>query len=97
MYLAIGMDASGHKHVLGTWIEQTEGAKFWPRVMNELKSRGTNAMTFAVVDDLKGVCQKFCVRARCIDQSLKTKRSAKQTPVGLWQLAARLAIASSSP
>ena len=54
VYLAIGMDGSGCKHVLGLWIEQTEGAKFWLRVMNELKSRGTNDILIAVVDGLKG-------------------------------------------
>ena len=41
VYLAIGMRPSGHKEVLGLWIEQTEGAKFWLRVMNEIKARGT--------------------------------------------------------
>jgi transposase-like protein len=40
--------------VLGLWIEQTEGAKFWLRVMNELKTRGTNDILIAVVDGLKG-------------------------------------------
>jgi len=40
--------------VLGLWIEQTEGAKFWLRVMNELKSRGLNDILIAVVDGLKG-------------------------------------------
>jgi putative transposase len=54
VYLAIGMDASGCKQVLGMWIEQTEGAKFWLRVMNELKSRGTQDILIAVVDGLKG-------------------------------------------
>ena len=54
VYLAIGMRPSGHKEVLGLWIEQTEGAKFWLRVMNELKSRGTNDILIAVVDGLKG-------------------------------------------
>jgi putative transposase len=54
VYLAIGMDAAGFKHVLGLWIEQSEGAKFWLRVMNELKSRGTNDILIAVVDGLKG-------------------------------------------
>jgi putative transposase len=39
-YLAIGMRCSGHKEVLGIWIEQTEGAKFWMRVMSELRNRG---------------------------------------------------------
>lgn len=54
VYLAIGMRCSGHKEVLGLWIEQTEGAKFWLRVMNELKARGVNDMLIAVVDGLKG-------------------------------------------
>lgn len=54
VYLAIGVDASGQKHILGLWIEQTEGAKFWLRVMNELKSRGTSDILIAVVDGLKG-------------------------------------------
>ena len=44
----------GHKHVLGLWIEQSEGAKFWLRVMNELKNRGVDDILFAVVDGLKG-------------------------------------------
>ena len=54
VYLAIGVDAAGFKHVLGLWIEQSEGAKFWLRVMNELKSRGTEDILIAVVDGLKG-------------------------------------------
>ncbi len=54
VYLAIGMRPSGHKEVLGLWIEQTEGAKFWLRVMNELRGRGTNDILIAVVDGLKG-------------------------------------------
>jgi putative transposase len=54
VYLAIGIRASGHKEVLGLWIEQSEGAKFWLRVMNELRSRGTQDILIAVVDGLKG-------------------------------------------
>lgn len=54
VYLAIGMRTSGHKEVLGLWIEQSEGAKFWLRVMNELRSRGTQDILIAVVDGLKG-------------------------------------------
>jgi putative transposase len=54
VYLAIGLRPSGHKEVLGLWIEQTEGAKFWLRVMNELKARGTQDILIAVVDGLKG-------------------------------------------
>lgn len=54
VYLAIGVRPSGHKEVLGLWIEQTEGAKFWLRVMNQIKARGTNDILIAVVDGLKG-------------------------------------------
>ena len=54
VYLAIGMRCSGHKEVLGLWIEQTEGARFWLRVMNELKARGLGDILIAVVDGLKG-------------------------------------------
>lgn len=54
VYLAIGVDAEGHKDVLGIWIEQTEGAKFWMRVMSEIKNRGVNDILIAVVDGLKG-------------------------------------------
>jgi putative transposase len=46
--------ADGAKEVLGLWIEQTEGAKFWLRVMNELKDRGVEDILIAVVDGLKG-------------------------------------------
>lgn len=54
VYLAIGVRCSGHKELLGLWIEQSEGAKFWLRVMNELKHRGTEDVLIAVVDGLKG-------------------------------------------
>jgi len=54
VYLALGFTAGGHKEVLGLWIEQTEGAKFWLRVMNELKNRGVADVFIAVVDGLKG-------------------------------------------
>jgi len=54
VYLALGFTMEGHKEVLGLWIEQTEGAKFWLRVMNEIKNRGVNDVFIAVVDGLKG-------------------------------------------
>jgi len=46
--------ADGTKDILGIWIETTEGAKFWLRVMNELKNRGVDDVLIAVVDGLKG-------------------------------------------
>ncbi len=54
VYVALGVRADGTKEVLGLWIEQTEGAKFWLRVMNELKSRGVEDVLIAIVDGLKG-------------------------------------------
>src|SRR3954449_12155504 len=54
VYLALGVRADGRKEILGLWIEQTEGAKFWLRVMNELRNRGVADMLIGVVDGLKG-------------------------------------------
>jgi putative transposase len=54
VYVALGVRADGTKEVLGLWIEQTEGAKFWLRVMTELRERGVEDILIAVVDGLKG-------------------------------------------
>ncbi len=54
VYIALGILPDGAKEILGIWIEQTEGAKFWLRVMNELKNRGVADILIAVVDGLKG-------------------------------------------
>ena len=54
IYLALGVEADGTKDILGIWIETTEGAKFWLRVMNELRNRGVEDVLIAVVDGLKG-------------------------------------------
>jgi putative transposase len=54
VYLALGVDRDGRKDVLGLWIEQTEGAAFWLRVMTELKSRGVEDILIALVDGLAG-------------------------------------------
>lgn len=54
VHIALGVRASGAKEILGLWIEQNEGAKFWLRVMNELKNRGMEDILIAVVDGLKG-------------------------------------------
>ena len=54
IYIALAILADGTKEILGIWIEQTEGAKFWLRVMNELKNRGLQDILIAVVDGLKG-------------------------------------------
>lgn len=54
VYLAIGVNLAGHKEVLGLWIAQTEGAKFWLQVVTELKNRGVQDIFIACVDGLKG-------------------------------------------
>jgi putative transposase len=54
VYLAIGVARDGTKDVLGLWIEQTEGAAFWLRVMTELKSRGVDDILIALIDGLTG-------------------------------------------
>jgi transposase-like protein len=54
VYLALGVLPDGSRDVLGLWIEQTEGAKFWLKVFNELKNRGVEDILIAVVDGLKG-------------------------------------------
>jgi transposase-like protein len=54
VYLALGVAPDGTRDVLGLWIEQTEGAKFWLKVMTELRNRGVGDILIAVVDGLKG-------------------------------------------
>jgi putative transposase len=54
VYLAIGVRCFGQKEILGLRIEQSEGARFWLRVMSELKNRGIQDLLIAVVDGLKG-------------------------------------------
>jgi len=54
VYLALGVNLQGQKELLGIWIEQTEGAKFWLQVMTELKNRGVKDIFIACIDGLKG-------------------------------------------
>ena len=54
VHIALGVRHDGGKEILGMWLEQNEGAKFWLRVMNELKNRGVDDLLIAVVDGLKG-------------------------------------------
>ena len=56
-YIALGMGVDGHKEVLGIWLESTEGAKFWLKVISELKNRGVQDILIACCDGLKGFPQ----------------------------------------
>jgi putative transposase len=55
VYLALGVLPDGCREILGLWIENTEGAKFWLKVFNDLKTRGVNDILIAVTDGLKGM------------------------------------------
>ncbi|MEL6348879.1 MAG: IS256 family transposase [Myxococcota bacterium] len=54
VYIAMGIDMEGHKDILGMWIEESEGAKFWLKVFNELKNRGVQDILVACCDGLSG-------------------------------------------
>src|SRR5580698_9555518 len=55
VYLALGVRRDGSREILGLWIETTEGAKFWMKVFNDLKTRGVNDILIAVTDGLTGM------------------------------------------
>lgn len=55
VYLALAVLPDGSRDILGIWIEQTEGAKFWLKVFNDLKTRGCQDILIAVTDGLKGM------------------------------------------
>ena len=54
VYVALGVNAEGHKELLGLWIAETEGAKFWLTVLTELQNRGVEDVLIACVDGLTG-------------------------------------------
>lgn len=57
VYLALGVRRDGTREILGLWIETTEGAKFWMKVFNDLRTRGVNDILIAVTDGLTGMPQ----------------------------------------
>ena len=61
VYLALGILPDGSRDILGIWIENTEGAKFWMKVFNDLKTRGCNDILIAVTDGLKGMGEALAV------------------------------------
>ncbi len=61
VYLALGVRPDGTRDILGLWIENTEGAKFWMKVFNDLKTRGVADILIAVTDGLKGMAEALAV------------------------------------
>ena len=55
LYLVLAVDLNGHKELLGMWLAQTEGAKFWLQVLTELQNRGVKDIFIACVDGLTGL------------------------------------------
>ena len=66
VYLALGVLADGRRDILGLWIEQSEGAKFWLKVFTDLRARGCDDILIAVTDGLKGMPEapRRCFRRR---------------------------------
>ncbi len=54
IYLALGVNMEGHKELLGLWLSENEGAKFWLNVLTELQNRGVKDILIACIDGLKG-------------------------------------------
>ena len=54
-YTVLGINLEGHKDILGIWIGENEGARFWTTVVNELKNRGVDDILIACMDGLKGL------------------------------------------
>ena len=54
VYVALGVDLHGHKELLGLWLSENEGAKFWLRCLTDLKNRGLNDIFVACIDGLSG-------------------------------------------
>jgi putative transposase len=68
VYLALAVLPDGSRDILGIWIEQTEGAKFWMKVFTDLKTRGCQDILIAVTDGLKGMSEALAAvfrRRRC--------------------------------
>lgn len=61
IYLALGVRRDGTREILGLWIDNTEGAKFWMKVFNDLKTRGSHDILIAVTDGLKGMAEALAV------------------------------------
>lgn len=59
IYLALGVNLEGHKELLGMWISENEGAKFWLGVLTELQNRGVKDILIACVDGLKGFLMRL--------------------------------------
>lgn len=69
VYVALGIDLSGQKDILGLWISENEGAKFWLNNLTEMKNRGMSDMLIACTDNLTGMSEAIsAVYPKCEHQ-----------------------------
>ena len=73
MFLALGINIEGQKELLGMWLAENEGAKFWLNVLTELKNRGLNDILIACVDGLKGFPDAINAYSALFDHGLASK------------------------
>jgi len=62
IFLALGINTEGHKELMGMWIAENEGAKFWLNVLTELQQRGVEDILIACVDGLKGFSTHYSLK-----------------------------------
>lgn len=85
-YLAVGIDSEGFKDVLGIWIDQSEGARFWLKICNELANRGVEDVLFVCVDGLKGLPEAIeSVWPHAIVQTCVVHLVRASTRYGSWK------------
>jgi putative transposase len=75
-YLALGVSCDGEREVLGIWWQETEGAKFWLAVLNDLRRRGVDDVLISCVDGLKQTCIVHLIRASLRYVNYRDKRKA---------------------
>jgi transposase-like protein len=71
IYLALGVNLDGQKELLGMWISENEGAKFWLSILSELKNRGLEQILIACVDGLTGCARSH--RSRISESKSPTR------------------------
>jgi transposase-like protein len=86
IYLALGVLPDGTRDILGLWIENTEGAKFWMKVFNDLKTRGVGDILIAVTDGLKGMAEALAASRASPTRRRRgsTARCWSKTPRRRW-------------
>jgi len=80
VYVALGVNFEGKKEVLGLWIAENEGAKFWMGVLTELKNRGVQDILIACMDGLSG----FPEAVRAVYPQTRVQLCADFSPVSTW-------------